>query len=228
MSPRRAAVLRTHPAEHAASLRDHLVAATERLLEHHSLGELTTRAIAHHAHVSDGVLYNHFADKADLVMAALLSRYGKLVERLEAAAPEAGQGTVVGNVQAYGRALSDVEADLLLHGAGLVAHPPLLHRFWAEIHRSPFGIDRLRRPIVDYLAAEQRRGRVGAELDIEAAVTVVFGASAMAALSRHLNPTADPAGFVRHLDASLGAAVSGFGATVNDKVAVDEASGSGS
>jgi len=210
MSPRRAAILRTHASEPAGSLRDHLVAATERLLEHHALGELTTRAIAHHAGVSDGVLYNHFADKADLVMAALLSRYGKLVERLEAAAPEAGQATVVGNVQAYGRALSGVETDLMLHGAGLVAHPPLLHRFWAEIHRSPFGIDRLRRPLVDYLVAEKRLGRVNDELDIDAAVTVVFGVCAMVALSRHLNPTADSGRSADHLDASLAAAVTGF------------------
>lgn len=216
MSPRRAAVLRHHTSEHAGSLHDHLIAATERLLEHHALGELTTRAIAHHAGVSDGVLYNHFADKADLVMAALLSRYGKLVERLEAAAPEAGEGTVLGNVQVYGHALSGVETDLLLHGAGLVAHPPLLHRFWAEIHRSPFGIDRLRRPLADYLVAEQRLGRVSAQLDVAAAVTVVFGVCAMVALSRHLDPTADAGGAIDHLDASLAAAVTGFVPTNGD------------
>ena len=90
------------------------------------MGELTTRSIAHHAGVSDGVLYNHFDDKTDLLMAAMLRRYGRLVERLEAATPTAGEGTVVGNVQAYGRALSEVEADAMLHGAALLAHPPLL------------------------------------------------------------------------------------------------------
>jgi AcrR family transcriptional regulator len=210
MSPRRAAVLRTPAADQAESLREHLLAATERLLEHHSLGELTTRAIAHHAGVSDGVLYNHFADKADLLMAAMLRRYGGLVERLEAAAPRPGEGTVVGNVQAYGRALSDVESDAMVHGAGLLAHPPLLHRFWAEIHRSPFGLDRLRRPLSDYLAAEQRLGRVSSELDIEAAVTVVFGVCAIIALGHQLNPAAGPAPSRDHLDAALAAAVTGF------------------
>jgi AcrR family transcriptional regulator len=213
MSPRRAAVLREHGAEQAATLREHLLAATEQLLEHHSMGDLTTRAIAHHAGVSDGVLYNHFDDKADLVMAAMLRRYGRLVERLEAAAPTAGEGTVVANVQSYGRALSDVESDVLLHGAALLAHPPLLHRFWAEIHRSPFGIERLRRPLTGYLAAEQGLDRVRKELDIEAAVTVVFGACAMVALSRRLNPTADPDQLARHLDAALAAAVTGFAGT---------------
>jgi AcrR family transcriptional regulator len=211
VSPRRAAVLRTQPAgEQAATLREHLVAATEELLEHHSVGELTTRSIAHHAGVSDGVLYNHFADKADLLMAAMLRRYGRLVERLEAASPTAGEGTVVGNVQSYGRPLSAVESDVLLHGAALLAHPPLLQRFWTEIHRTPFGIDRLRRPLAEYLAAEQRLRRVGENVDIEAAVTVVFGVCGMVALTARLNPTADRAGLARHLDAALAAAVTGL------------------
>jgi AcrR family transcriptional regulator len=213
MSPRRAAVMRSHGQDPTATLREHLVTATEHLLEHRSMGDLTTRAIAHHAGVSDGVLYNHFADKADLVMAAMLRRYGRLVERLEAATPTAGEGTLISNVQDYGRALSEVESDALLHGAALLSHPPLLQRFWTEIHRSPFGIDRLRRPLADYLAAEQRLGRVTTEVDLEAAVTVVFGVCAMVALTRRLNPTADPAGVARHLDAALEAAVLGIAGT---------------
>src|SRR5258705_13651647 len=99
MSPRRAAVLRVHEQGQAATLREHLLVATEELLEHHSMGDLTTRAIAHHAGVSDGVLYNHFDDKADLLMAAMLRRYSRLVERLEVAAPTAGTGSLVVNVQ---------------------------------------------------------------------------------------------------------------------------------
>ena len=210
MSPRRAAALRTHSADPEATLRDHLVAATEELLEQRSLGDLTTRAIAHHAGVSDGVLYNHFADKHDLLIAALLRRYGRLVERLEAAVPTAGEGTLLANVQAYGRALSEVESDVLLHGAALLGHPRLMQRFWTEIHRTPFGIDRLRRPFAEYLSAEQRIGRVAADVDVEAAVTVVFGVCAMVALSIRLNPTADRNALGRHLDAALATAVTGL------------------
>jgi AcrR family transcriptional regulator len=197
----------------SATLREHLIAATEQLLADRSVGELTTRTIAQHAGVSDGVLYNHFDDKADLLMAAMLRHYGRLVDGLEAAAPMAGARTVVENVQSYGRALSEVEGDVMLHGAALLAHPPLLHRFWAEIHRQPFGLDRLRRPLADYLAAEQGLGRVRAELDLDAAVTVVFGACAMTALTGRLNPAADKAGIGRHLDAALASAVTGFAPT---------------
>lgn len=210
MSPRRAAVLRTQYPDHQATLREHLVAATEQLLEHRSFGELTTRAIAKHAGVSDGVLYNHFTDKHELLMAALLQRYARLVERLEGAVPTPGEGSLLANVQAYGRALSEVESDVLLHGAALLGHPPLLHRFWTEIHKTPFGIDRLRRPFADYLTAEQELGRVSSEVDIEAAVTVAFGVCAMVALSLRLNPTADRETLARHRDTALATAVNGL------------------
>ena len=210
MSPRRAAAMRTHAADHEATLREHLVAATEQLLEHRSFGELTTRAIAHHAGVSDGVLYNHFTDKHDLLIAALLRRYGRLVQRLEGAVPTAGEGSLLANVQAYGRALSDVESDVLLHTAAFLGHPSLMHQFWTEIHRTPFGIDRLRRPFADYLTAEQKLGRVAGEVEIEAAVTVIFGVCAMVALSLRLNPTADGNALARHRDSALATAVNGL------------------
>jgi AcrR family transcriptional regulator len=201
------------PAGDATTLRDHLVAATDGLLDRRGAGSLTTREIARHAGVSDGVLYNHFADKADLVLAAMVRRYGRLVERLEEATPRPGEGTVLGNVQAYGLALSRVETEVMLHGAALLSDPSLLQRFWIEIHRSPFGIDRLRRPLRDYLRDEQGLGRVSADIESDAAVTVVFGTCAMVALSRRLNPTADGAELDRHLDAALAAAVGGFAVT---------------
>ena len=175
-----------------------------------SVGELTTRAIAQHAGVSDGVLYNHFDDKTDLLMAAMLRRYGRLVDRLEAATPTAGEGTVVGNVQAYGRALSEVEGDVDAPRRRAPRPPaaaaPVLDRDPpAAVRHRPPATPARRLP-----GAEQGLGRVRADLDVEAAVTVVFGVCAMTALTGRLNPTADRAGLDRHLDAALAAAVSGF------------------
>jgi len=158
MSPRRAAVLRHAGGPHV-HIRDHLVVSVDELLAREPIHALTTRAIAEHAGVADGVLYNHFADKSDLVIAALVRRFGRLVERLEASAPEAGEGTVTANVQAFGRSLARMNAESMGMAAGLLADPALLHRFWAKIHRTPFGIERLRRPLAGYLAAERDLGR---------------------------------------------------------------------
>jgi hypothetical protein len=104
----------------------------------------------------------------------------------------------------------DDVAARLVELALVLARPPLLQRFWGEIHRSPFGIDRLRRPFSDYLAAEQRLGRVIEEVDIAAAVTVVFGVCAMVAHSGRLNPAADRSRLARDLDAALAVADTGF------------------
>jgi len=208
MAPRRAAAIRDQPEN--ATLGDHLVAATDSLLDDGAIGELTTRQIARRAGVSDGVLYNHFPDKESLVLAALVRRYGRLVERLERATPTPDGGTLTSNLQAFATALRDLEADALLLGAGLLADPSLLERFWVEIHRQPFGIGRLRRPLTDYLAAEQGRGGIGSSVDLEAVTTLVFGASAMAALTIRVNRHADRGEVAQQLDAAVATIVSGI------------------
>jgi AcrR family transcriptional regulator len=208
MAPRRAAALREQSA--SETLGQHLVATTDLLLDEAPLGQITTRRIAQRAGVSDGVLYNHFPDKSSLVLAALLRRYGRLVDRFERVVPSAGGDTVVANLQLFARALCDLEADALLLGAGLLADPPLLERFWVEIHRDPFGIGRLRRPLLDYLATEQGSGGIGRAVDLDAVTTLVFGASAMAALTLRVNRHADRSAVGRNLDQAIATIVTGI------------------
>jgi AcrR family transcriptional regulator len=202
MAPRRAAAIR-HLGDHGATLSDHLLATTDHLLEDTSLGALTTRRIARAAGVSDGVIYNHFPDKQALILRALLRRYARLVDRFELAAPVAGEGSVTRQLQAFAHALSDLEADVLLLGAGLLADPALLEALWSEIHRVPFGIGRLRQPLIDYLAAERDRGTVDLSIDVEAVATLVFGASGIVALTRRVNAHTDRAALDAQLDAAI-------------------------
>jgi len=202
MAPRRAAAMR-HLGDHGATLSDHLLATTDHLLDDTSLGALTTRQIARAAGVSDGVIYNHFPDKQALILRALLRRYARLVDRFELAAPVAGEGSVTRQLQAFAHALSDLEADALLLGAGLLADPALLEAFWSEIHRVPFGIGRLRQPLIDYLIAERDLGRLDPSIDVEAVTTLVFGASGIVALTRRVNAHADRAALDAQLDAAI-------------------------
>jgi len=209
MAPRRAAALDAGGTT-AVTLSDHLVAATDALLDDVPLGALTTRRIARQAGVSDGVLYNHFPDKGALVLAALVRRYGRLVDRFEHAAPVAGERSVAFGLQAFAHALSDLEADALLLGAGLLASPSLLERFWTEIHRLPFGIGRLRRPLIEYLESERAAGRIDRATDVEAVATLVFGASGITALTRRLNPHLDRSVPDAQLDAAIETILSGI------------------
>ncbi len=56
-----------------AELRELLIDAADRLLADRQVSAITTRDIARAAGLSDGVLYNYFANKNDLVVVALLA-----------------------------------------------------------------------------------------------------------------------------------------------------------
>jgi AcrR family transcriptional regulator len=165
-------------ADPGTALREHLIDAAEKLLAEKPVTTITTRDIARTAGVSDGVLYNYFADKHDLLVAALVRRYGGLMARFDSGRPEPGTGTVEGNLKAYAVASLDLVAEALPVVPGLISEPALLHRFFVAIHTEPFGPHRMRQPIADYLAAEQRLGRLG-DFDVDAAVGLIMGPAIM-------------------------------------------------
>jgi AcrR family transcriptional regulator len=193
----------------SAGLKAHLVEAADDLLDTLGPGSLTTRQIARHASVSDGVLYNHFSDRGELVVAALVRRYSRLVEAFEARlakADEAGQGTEASLrawLDAFALALRDLEAGALHLAAGIIAERQLLEAFWIEMHRAPLGLERLRGPLVDRLETARAAGLVSKDLDIAAAANLVFGASLMSAITLRVNAHIDRDRHDRDLAASI-------------------------
>ena len=184
MSPRRAKVFRgsTDP-DPVTQLREHLIDAGERLLtERGQVGSITTRDITRAAGVSDGVLYNYFADKNDLLVTSLVRRFSRIVGQFDTDLPEPGTGTVEDNLTTLALAI------LRLHGAGLpllvglLGEPDLLRRFLDQIHRSPTGPQVIPHRLIEYLAAEQALGRISSTA-FDAATTLIAGGAAMLALS---------------------------------------------
>jgi AcrR family transcriptional regulator len=177
MSPRRVKALGGRDgSDPATALREHLIASAEQLLAERPLSTITTRAIARAAGVSDGVLYNYFADKDDLLLAALVRRFSRLVMRFSANLPAPATATVEENLHAYARAALDLYVDASPIVIGLLSKPALLRRFMDEIHRQPVGVQQSRQPIVDYLTGEQHAGRLAA-VDVEAATDLLIGAT---------------------------------------------------
>src|SRR5256885_2186990 len=99
MSPRRAAVLREGGGDQ--TLREHLVATVARLIAERGSAGLTVRDIAREAKVADGVLYNHFADKEELLALGLRAHVGQAMSRSTQNLQPAGEGTVQGNLRGY-------------------------------------------------------------------------------------------------------------------------------
>lgn len=162
----------------AVALRELLIDTAAKLLAERPVPAITTRDIARAAGVSDGVLYNYFRDKYDLLAAALVRRYEASVERFGADLPAPGTATVEQNLTTYLRAALGLVATTLPVVSGLMSESALLHRFVAAIHTEPLGPQRLHQPIADYLAAERRLGRLG-DFDDQAVLSLIVGPAMM-------------------------------------------------
>jgi AcrR family transcriptional regulator len=184
MSPRRArAVAGRVDEDPATALREHLLDTADGLLAERQVSAITTRDIATGAGVSEGVLYNYFADKQDLLLAALLRRHDRIVARFEAELPEAGFATVEENLTTFARASLDLQSDLLPLMVGLITEPALLHRFVDEMHRQPLGAGGTMQRVAEYLVAEQRLGHVPADIDPQPVNTLLMGATTLLAFT---------------------------------------------
>ncbi|MFC4536673.1 TetR/AcrR family transcriptional regulator [Sphaerisporangium dianthi] len=173
MSPRKAAVLRDRGGEQ--SLREHLISTAERLISEGGTAGLTVRAIAREARVADGVLYNHFADKEELLALGLHAHVRAVETTLGPPPRTAGEGTVAANLRAYVAHSVALHIAIMPAFAGLVHQPRVLARF-EELSNPMAGGRGLRADLTDYLRAEQRLGRLSAEAAPEAAATMIIGA----------------------------------------------------
>lgn len=167
MAPRKAAALRAGD----RTLREHLIATAERMMAERGTAGLTVRAIAREAGVADGVLYNHFADKEELLAHALRARATAVANAL-GPLPEAGAGTVEANLRAYVAHGLTLHNGLLPALAGLVARPEVLARFAALSG----GEEDWRSRLDAYLRAERDLGRLAPDAPVGTAASMIVGA----------------------------------------------------
>ncbi|MGI5271303.1 TetR/AcrR family transcriptional regulator [Nonomuraea sp. CA-218870] len=126
MSPRRAAAV-----PGSETLPGHLIAAAERLIARDGAAGLTVRAIAKEARVADGVLYNHFADKEELIARALLAHVRTVERGLPPLPRGPGEGDLETNLRAYVDYGVALHLAILPAFAGLLGRPDILARFAA-------------------------------------------------------------------------------------------------
>src|SRR5260370_6324210 len=126
MSPRKAGVLRGSDAQ---NLREYLIATAARLIGERGTGALTVRDIAREAQVADGVLYNYFEDKEDLLANALLAHVAGVMSSAPLLLPEPGTGTVAENLRRFIVGRLQVLAPGTAALPGLGNQPKLLARF---------------------------------------------------------------------------------------------------
>jgi AcrR family transcriptional regulator len=193
IAERPAAPFRGRRAARAQELRGRLVDAAEALIAERQSAAITARDIARTAGVSDGVLYNHFADKHELVLAALVRRFERLVDAFQAELDDPRAAAPLPDLEAALERL--VGSAFRLHAAALpmlanvLSEPALFQRFMVAIHRPPLGPRVFIDPIEAHLRSERDAGRLG-DVDPGAATGLLVGAILLLALQDLVAPRA--------------------------------------
>jgi AcrR family transcriptional regulator len=129
MSPRKPAVLRDGDGQ---NLREYLIATAARLIDERGSAGLSVREIAREAQVADGVLYNYFADKEDLLVHALLAHVATVMNS-RPQMPPPGTGSVAENLRLFIEIGIGALTRVVPAFAGLLSQPKVLKRFHAMV-----------------------------------------------------------------------------------------------
>jgi AcrR family transcriptional regulator len=157
------------------AVRDHILDAAHSVITGHGLAGASTRAIAEEAGIGAGTLYNYFADRRQLVAAAMLRRARVLSQPLSTMPSRAGTGTVAHNLRRFADEIGEILDQLVPLFAAAFSDGPLLetlHRGMASDAWSagPFAVH----PIEGYLVAEQELGRVAPDADCRSAASLIL------------------------------------------------------
>jgi AcrR family transcriptional regulator len=155
-------------------LRTSLLAAARQIIVRDGPAALTMRALATEADCAVGLPYKVFADRHELVGDILHAEFLTLEARFRAMAGRVGTGTVGANLAWLSEVLLDSPAVALAHE--VIGDERLAKAFTERIHHTGVGPAAFETAFTDYLAAEQRAGRVDADVDARAFGFLLAGA----------------------------------------------------
>ena len=115
------------------NLRDYLIETAARLIDQRGSAGLAVRDIAREAKVADGVLYNYFEDKEDLLVHALLAHVAGVMADAPGLLPPPGEGIVAENLRMFIDGGIATLLRVIPAFAGLISQPKVLTRFHAMV-----------------------------------------------------------------------------------------------
>jgi AcrR family transcriptional regulator len=156
--------------------RARLIEATVSVVREVGYAHASTRAIAEAAGVAEGTIYRHFPDKASLFFAALLESNAPVVALVTGLPARAGEGTVEANLVEAAVQLAGLRDQIMPLELAMAADPELA----AQRRRAMAAAGTSLPPgppaaVAAYLTAEQRLGRIRADLDPREAAGVLLG-----------------------------------------------------
>lgn len=147
--------------------------AAEKVMLRDGPSALTSRAVTTEAGVAKGVLHRHFTDFDDFLAEFVLDRRARMAPRAEQLLGAVGTGDVVDNVAA---ALESVFGSVAMAILPLITFRVALRARLRETW--PAGVPILTdavEMIADYLGAEQRRGRIAPDAEVDGLAPMLVG-----------------------------------------------------
>ena len=157
--------------------RSDILRATEKLMRSHGLSGVTTRQISKEVGCSEGALYVHFKGRLELLLAMLEESLPDMLGPLQTLRESVGRGSPHANLQAALRGIFNFHRRVLPATAGLFAEPELLEAYRDSLARQGKGPHLSMAVLADYIAAEQRLGRIGSDVDVKLAAYLLMSSS---------------------------------------------------
>jgi AcrR family transcriptional regulator len=161
----------------AVPTRERILIAAIDVMRSKGVAAATTRTIAAEAGISEALIYRYFKSKLEVLRAAVREEVGSAFhETLATLSPGAGHGTPEANLERAALAALAFYHDLIPLLASLLSDNALVESYRASLREAEAGPQRALRLLGDYLAAEQRNGRIAAAIDPYAGAQMVLGA----------------------------------------------------
>jgi AcrR family transcriptional regulator len=154
-----------------------LIDAADRLLQENGLAQATTRKIAQQADVSEGLLYHHFKDKAELIHEVVFHRLRNFHEFLENLPFLVGQHSVAENLVRVLEMAYDAQCRITAIVCGVFSDDRLRSRIREIIRERQIGPERTTAIFAAYLEAEQTLGRINKEISPFSAAQLLLASS---------------------------------------------------
>jgi AcrR family transcriptional regulator len=161
----------------ASASREKILRAAIEVMRAGGVGATTTRAIAAAAGVSEALIYRYFKNKIDVLRTAVREQvtpeFWDVINALPAAG---GSERPALTVQRIARAALRYYHDLVPLLAAVFSDSALIEWYRTSLVEHDAGPHRAIRIVGEYLAAEQRAGRLATTLDPTAAAQMLLGA----------------------------------------------------
>ena len=168
--------------------REAILAATLQLLREQGVARFTTREVAARAQVSEASIFYHYGDRAGLLQAVFAEGLRPLEALNNRGFDAVDPGDVLDRVAHAIEHFLDQTLPVIMAAQADVELRDALAVYMTEHDLGPHrGV----RAVADFLAMEQRAGRVAADADVEAAALMLVSTCFLRASQRLITPHGD-------------------------------------